>query len=236
MPKSRGKLISLSPKILIFDVDGVLVDVRGTYWKSALATMRLLTGKRPTYRELQEWKSKPGNNDDWAMVSNWATSLGFPTTYEQARDAFAKFYWGMDGHSGNVLNEKLLIKPKQIERWAQRFELDLFTGRTRQEFRYTFERWPATRFFRSVVTMDDVEKKKPHPEGLSKILDGRDPASALYLGDNIDDALASRDAGVIFIGILAPAEHGYRERAALFRQLGAAAVLPRVTQISRLLK
>jgi len=233
--KSRGKSIAFSPKILIFDVDGVLVDVRGTYWRSALDTMKFLTGKRPTYRELHKWKSKPGNNDDWAMVSNWATSLGFPTTYEQARDAFAKFYWGTDARPGNVLNEKLLITPRQIERWARRFELDLFTGRTRQEFNYTFERWKATRFFRSIVTMDDVEIKKPHPEGLFKILKGRDPASALYVGDNIDDALAARDAGVLFIGILLPGEHGYRARAAYFRQLGAATLLPRITYLSAVL-
>jgi HAD superfamily hydrolase (TIGR01548 family) len=233
---SRGKSIALSPKILIFDVDGVLVDVRATYWRSALDTMKYLTGKRPTYRELHKWKAKPGNNDDWAMVSRWASSLGVPTTYGQARDAFAKFYWGADGRSGNVRNEKLLITPKQIGRWARRFELNLFTGRTRQEFSYTFERWPATRFFRSIVTMDDVEKKKPHPEGLLKILKGRDPASAVYLGDNIDDALAARDAGVPFVGILVPGEHGARERASRFRQLGSVALLPRATQVSRLLK
>ena len=34
---------------LIFDVDGVLVDVRGTYWRSALQTVRHITGKRVTF-------------------------------------------------------------------------------------------------------------------------------------------------------------------------------------------
>ena len=41
------------------------------------------------------------------------------------------------------------------------------------------------------------------PEGLHKILAGRDPATALYLGDNIDDALAARAAGVPFMAIIA---------------------------------
>jgi len=49
--------------------------------------------------------------------------------------------------------------------------------------------------------MDDAEKK-PDPEGLRIILAGRDPGSALYLGDNIDDALAAKAAGVPFMGIL----------------------------------
>ena len=70
------KALRIQPKILIFDVDGVLVDVRATYWKSALETVRHLTGKRVTYAELHQWKSKPGFNDDWSMVAAWVTALG----------------------------------------------------------------------------------------------------------------------------------------------------------------
>jgi len=232
----RNKTFSTQPQILIFDVDGVLVDVRGTYWRSALETVRYLTGKRVTYSELHHWKSKPGFNDDWAMVSAWVTSLGKPISYEEARAAFERFYWGSDGKPGNVRNEKLIVTPRQIERWARRFELNLFTGRTRQEFSFTFERWPATKHFRTVVTMDDVQRVKPHPEGLQKILGERDPATALYLGDNIDDALAARDAGVPFMAIIAPGEHRFRPRAARFRELGALALLPRATNLNAWLR
>ncbi len=232
MPKSsRGKKL-VAPDILIFDVDGVLVDVRGTYWRSALDTVRHLTGKRVTYAELHKWKAKPGNNDDWAMVSSWVTSLGKPMNYEEAKRAFSKFYWGTPTRPGNVKNEKHLVSPVQIERWARRYELNLFTGRTRQEFAYTFKKWPGTKQFRMVVTMDDVEKMKPSPEGLYKILGRRDPKTALYLGDNIDDALAARDAGVPFMAIIAEGEHNYRARAKRFRELGALALLPKATELN----
>jgi HAD superfamily phosphatase len=230
------KLLEPAPQILIFDVDGVLVDVRESFWRSALQTVRSLTGKRVTWAELYKWKNKPGNNDDWSMVSNWATALGHPTRYEQARDAFQKFYWDSDGRPGNVRREKMLVTPKQVERWAQRFELDLFTGRTRQEFTYTFQRWAGMRYFRTVVTMDDVARKKPYPDGLLKILRGRDPSAALYVGDNIDDALAARAAGVRFMAILAPGVYGYRQRATKFRELGALALLPRATMLREWLK
>lgn len=222
------------PEILIFDVDGVLVDVRGTYWRSALQTVRYLTGKRVTYAELHNWKSKPGYNDDWRMTADWATSVGRPTTYEQAQEAFTRFYWGPqpDGRLGNVRNEKLLVTVRQIAAWAGRFELNLFTGRNRKEFSFTFEKWPGTAYFKRVVTMDDVERIKPDPQGLHKILGKRDAASALYLGDNIDDALAARDAGVPFMAIIAPGEHGYRARAQRFRDLGALALLPHATDLN----
>jgi HAD superfamily phosphatase len=226
------KTLPTLPQILIFDVDGVLVDVRRSYWLSALETMRCLTGKRVTWSELHKWKSMPGNNDDWSMVSNWATAVGLPTTYEEARDAFQQFYWGKNGKPGNVQKEKLLVTPRQIVRWAQRFELDLFTGRTRQEFSYTFDRWSATRHFRTVITMDDVKRKKPHPDGLLKILGRRDPATALYVGDNVDDALAARDAHVPFMAILPPGTFEYRKHAARFRELGALALLPRIIALN----
>jgi HAD superfamily phosphatase len=229
--RKSGRL--LNPQILIFDIDGVLIDVRGTYWRSGLETVRHLSGKRVTYAELFAWKSKPGYNDDWRMTADWVTSLGRPTTYEQARAAFEKFYWGTDGKPGNVRNEKFLISSRQIEGWADRYELNLFTGRTRQEYAYTFDRWPHVSHFKKVMTMDDVVKGKPDPEGLLKILSGRDPRSAVYVGDNIDDALAARDARVPFMAILPPGSYDYAKRAKRFRELGAVGLLPRVMALSK---
>ena len=207
------------------------MDVRQSFWLSALETMRFLTGKRVAWSELHKWKSKPGNNDDWNMVSNWATALGRPTTYEEARDVFQRFYWGQNGKPGNVRKEKLIVAPRQIEKWARRCELNLFTGRTRKEFSYTFDRWTASRHFRTVITMDDVPRKKPYPDGLLKILGGRDPETALYVGDNVDDALSARDARVPFVAILPAGTFEYRKRAARFRELGALALVPRVTAL-----
>lgn len=222
----------LDPKILIFDVDGVLVDVRETYWRSGLQTIEHLTGKRPTWGEFHEWKRQPGNNDDWNMVSRWATALGVPTSYEQAREAFQPFYWGSNGQPGNVEKEKWLVTPKLIERWASRRELNLFTGRTRQEFTYTFQKWPGAQSFRTVVTMDDA-KKKPDPEGLRVILGGREPASALYVGDNIDDALAARAASMPFVAVLSKKDADYRNRARRFRELGALGIMERARELDR---
>ena len=166
------------------------------------------------------------------MVSQWATARGVPTTYEAAREAFQPFYWGSNGKPGNVAKEKWLITPKLVEKWARRRELNLFTGRTRPEFAYSFERWPAAKYFRKVVTMDDAPKK-PHPDGLLAILGKRDPRSALYLGDNVDDALSAQAASVPFMAILPKASHDYRDRAKRFRDLGALTLLERARDLDR---
>jgi len=77
----------------------------------------------------------------------------------------------------------------------------------------------------AAVSIDDAPKK-PRPEGLPKILGGRDPGTTLYVGDNIDDALSARDARVPFMAMLPATTLEYRKRAAQFRELrgaGAAA-------------
>ena len=48
--------------------------------------------------------------------------------------------------------------------------------------------------FHDVVTVENVKRPKPSPDGLLRILKGRDPSMALYLGDNVDDALAAQAA------------------------------------------
>jgi HAD superfamily phosphatase len=211
----------INPEVLIFDVDGVLVDVKETYWRSGLQTIQALTGKKVTWAEFHDWKRQPGNNDDWMMVSRWATALGVPTTYEQARMAFQPFYW--------------LVTPRIIRKWASQRELNLFTGRTRQEFTYTFEHWPAAGCFRTVITMDDA-KKKPDPEGLRLILGKREPQAALYLGDNIDDALAAKAAGMPFMAILPKSAYDYRKRAEEFQELGALKLLERARDLEHWLE
>lgn len=233
-PATRKSKPKLNPQILIFDVDGVLIDVRESYWRSGLQTVQHLTGKKVTWAQLFEWKRKPGNNDDWQMVAEWATSLGVPTSYEQARVAFQPFYWGKNGKPGNVAREKFVVPQQLIRKWASDRELNLFTGRTRQEFSSTFDGWPATSAFRTVITMDDA-RKKPHPQGLRMILAGRDPRTALYVGDNIDDALAAKAARVPFMAILPKSSSDYRQRARQFRELGALELLDRARDLHRFL-
>src|SRR5262249_25752810 len=91
--------------------------------------------------------------------------------------------------------------------------------------------WHAGGPFTATVTMDDVVNGKPHPDGLIKILNGRDPRTALYMGDNIDDALAARDAGVPFLGVLAPGVTYHKSHDKKFRDLGALDLLPSVAAL-----
>jgi len=225
--------VKLAPEMLIFDVDGVLVDVRGSFHRSILDTVHFFTGRRVTYAQIQEWKSRSGYNDDWRLSTDWIASLGGETSYAEVKKQFMKFYWGENGRGGNVEREKWLVPVRRLERWARRVPLALFTGRTRTELSYTIDRMKVGRFFDSIVTMDDLENLKPHPEGLQRLLNGLAPRKALYLGDNVDDALSSRRARVPFLGVLPRGSEARRLRGATLRKLGAMRILDNVNELEK---
>ncbi len=218
------------PEILIFDVDSVLVDVRGSFHKSTLDTVRHYTGRKFRPADILRWKAQSGYNDDWKLTTDWICSLGVPVEYAEVKAQFQKFYWGVNGH-GNVSLEKWLVTTATLRRLAGRAELAVFTGRTRHELSHTFERADAVRYFQTIVTLDDVQRSKPHPEGLLKILRGREPCTALYLGDNVDDALAAKAAGVPFVGVLPRGSAARRVLGPRLREIGARTILHRAADV-----
>lgn len=226
--------MKLAPKLIIFDVDGVLVDVRGSFHRSILDTVHFFTGTRPPYAEIHQWKNRSGYNDDWRLTTDWVASLGSAVPYEEVKAQFQKFYWGTKAKPGNVARERWLITHARLERWSRRAELALFTGRTRRELRHTIEGTHASRIFRRAITMDDVKKGKPDPEGLRLLLSGTPRGEALYLGDNIDDALSAKRARVPFVGVLPHGSDAHRARAERLRELGAIEILHNVRDLEKL--
>ncbi len=228
--RRRKSTRGLRPQILIFDVDGVLVDVHESFHRTIIDTVRYFTGRRVTYAQIHEWKNHSGYNDDWKLTTDWVRALGHEVTYDEVFDRYNRIFWGENG-KGNVRRERWLVSPRDVARWARRYELAVFTGRSRQELSHTFDAWPGRQHFRRIVTAEDVRRGKPDPEGLLQVLERRDPAIALYLGDNIDDAVAARAAGVPFVGVLATGSLAHRKRAAGLKKLGALAILHHVREL-----
>jgi HAD superfamily phosphatase len=225
--------MKLAPQLIIFDVDGVLVDVRGSFHRSILDTVRHFTGRRMTYADIQQWKRRSGYNDDWRLTTDWCNSLGKKVTYRQVKRQFQKFYWGENGARGNVSRERWLVPRRRLERWAKRAELTLFTGRTRRELTYTLDHFGVAHMFPRTVTMDDVERLKPDPEGIHFLLGKVAPRNALYLGDVLDDALAARSARVPFVGVLPRGSEAHRVRSAQLRKHGARLILNDANELER---
>ena len=58
-------------------------------------------------------------------------------------------------------------------------------------------------FFEVIITLDEVENAKPHPEPIEKALValGSSPEEAIMIGDNHHDILAGKNAGVLSAGV-----------------------------------
>lgn len=218
------------PLLIIFDVDGVLVDTRGSFQRTTLQTVRLFTGKRVTRAELHRWKNRPGFNDDWKLSHVWIRSLGADYSYDEIKKRFMELYWGKN-ENGNVARERWLVTKPMLRELAKSAELAIFTGRTLHELNYTLDRNKVRNFFGTIVTVESVRKGKPDPEGLFTILNGHPASSAVYVGDNVDDALAARAARMPFVGVLPVRSEERRQRAVRLRELGALTILDRVSNL-----
>jgi HAD superfamily hydrolase (TIGR01548 family) len=219
------------PAVIIFDVDGVLVDVRGSFLKTTLETVEFFIGKKVTAAGWYAWKNKPGYNDDWKLSTAWVHSLGGQAQFEEVKRKFVELYWGQNS-DGNVRNEKWLLPLAALRALARHAELAIFTGRTRRELKYTLNRHKSSAFWTHIITVEDVKLPKPDPEGLLKILGNRDPREALYIGDNVDDALAAKAARIPFVGVLSQRGQERRHRAARLCELGALAILSNIKELA----
>ena len=54
--------------LLVFDMDGVLVEVTESYRAAIQQTVLHFSGGEPSREEIQEWKNRGGGwNDDWKL-------------------------------------------------------------------------------------------------------------------------------------------------------------------------
>ncbi len=220
--------------LIVFDMDGVLVDVSESYRAAIQATVLHFTGTEPTNDEVQVWKNRGGYNDDWKLSHRMIRELGEEVAYDDVVGRFQQIFLGDagtgDAMNGLILRERWLAAEGLLERLATNHTLAIFTGRLGWEAYLTLDRF-ARGLFHPVVGVDHVTHAKPHPEGLHKIRAEVPHRKAWYLGDTVDDARASRAAGVPFIGIASPAAPRHDELVRLLRDEGAVAVLDDINSL-----
>jgi HAD superfamily hydrolase (TIGR01548 family) len=215
--------------LIIFDMDGVLVEVTESYRATIQATVKHFTGYEPTRPEIQDWKNRGGWNDDWQLSHRMIQERGGTESYQEVVDYFQKLFLG-ENNDGMISREEWIAKDGLFKRLAVNHKLAIFTGRLGWEAQITLNRFlPGV--FDPIVGSDSVANLKPHPEGLIKICTTTEHGKCWYLGDTVDDARASKAAGVPFIGIAARANPRYDELVRLLNAEGAIAVLDDINSL-----
>ncbi|GIU76233.1 MAG: haloacid dehalogenase [Bryobacteraceae bacterium] len=224
----------MSLPVLVFDMDGVLVDVTGSYRAAIAETIRHFTGIAPDADSIQEWKLRGGYNNDWVLCHHYCRELGVELPYDRVVEYFNRVFFG-DNRDGFISREVWLPRDGLLERLGRSYRLAIFTGRNREELDATLDRFSPGPVFDPIVTADDVRRGKPAPDGLIEIARQTGAPIAAFVGDTVDDGMSARDAGVPFIGVAAPDAPRREELTAALRGAGAMAVIENVNQIEEVL-
>lgn len=203
--------------MVIFDIDGVVRDVGGSYRRALADTVEHFTqGKyRPTPEDIDRLKSEGTWNNDWEasqeLIKRYLQSHppeipkdnpdNSPVTYPEIVQFFQSRYRGSDPENWNgyICSEPLLVEPAYLESLTQAgIKWGFFSGATRgsAEFVLTKRLGLSSPV---LVAMEDAPGK-PNPTGLFQtvaILADQTPRLAsnldpnpepvIYLGDTVAD-------------------------------------------------
>ena len=246
--------------IVIFDIDGVVRDVGGSYRRALADTVEKFTGGqwRPSALEIDELKGEGSWNNDWEasqeLVYRYFAAQGQPRRelsldYPTLVAFFQSRYRGTDPYQwdGYICQEPLLLEPAYLEsltkagiRWG------FFSGATRASATYVLQhRLGLTDPV--LVAMEDAPGK-PDPTGLlaAMALLGEDPTArspVIYVGDTVADMYTVDRAsqvqgdrtwigvGVLPPHVLAPADRRAAYSATL-QTAGAQIVLGNVQELT----
>jgi HAD superfamily phosphatase len=92
----------MSKPLLVFDMDGVLVDVTESYRETIARTVEHFTGVKPTREQIQDYKNQGGHNDDWKLSHRIIRHAGVEVAFESVKDYFQSIFLG-NGSDGLML-------------------------------------------------------------------------------------------------------------------------------------
>jgi HAD superfamily phosphatase len=199
--------------IAVFDIDGVIRDVGGSYRRALADTVEQFTGGqfRPTPQDIDALKAEGCWNNDWEasqeFIWRYFEGVGQPRSevtlvFEELVDFFQHRYRGpvLDDPTqwtGYIAHEPLLVEAAYFEHLAQHdIAWGFFSGATRGSAAFVLEHRLGLEA-PLLVAMHDAPGK-PDPVGLFHVaeqLNSDQPAvPVLYVGDTVADMQTVQNA------------------------------------------
>jgi HAD superfamily phosphatase len=231
----NGQTTQAPPDVLVFDIDGVLVEVTRSYREAIRETVLHFTGNLVSHDLIQDFKDAGGWNNDWLLSHRLITDRGKKIDYADVVDYFNQVFLG-ENHDGLIRFEEWVPSPGFFERLSERARLAIFTGRAKFEADVTLGRHAKGVRFEPLITDDSVSNPKPAPDGLLLIQSQYPGKTLWYLGDTVDDARSAHSANIPFIGVSMRHNPRHQEIAGALKELGAFTVLSDVNQLEALVE
>ena len=229
---------------ILFDMDGVLVDVSRSYRRAIEETVEHFTGRKILPGTIQRYKNNVGFSNDWKLTHAIITDTGMSIPISRVITEFQRRYRG-ENWDGFVSEEPSLISSNTLEELhALDYIMGIVTGRPDAEAQWTINRFGWKSYFPLVVAREKQEgREKPDAFPLKRalaILDAAGhrlkPETCLYVGDTIDDMIATRSAGMWAVGIVPPYVENQHELETLLFKNGAHVVIHNPGQLPELIR
>lgn len=224
-----------APEVLVFDMDGVLVEVSESYREAIRETVRHFTGEDVSHDEIQDFKNAGGWNNDWLLSHRLIADRGRSVEYADVVAFFNHVFLG-ENDDGLIRRERWMPKDGLLERLGERATLAIFTGRAKFEADATLGRYARNIEFRPIITDESVANPKPAPDGLHLIQQQHPGKSIWYFGDTVDDARSAQSAGVPFVGVSMPQNPRHREISDRLREFGAVTIIADINELDSLVE
>lgn len=179
-------------KAIIFDFDGTIADTLPVCFYAFQAVFKEFDKIEVNSDEI---KAMFGPSETGIIRENLMDS-----NHEKAIELYYEKYG--EKHRELVLDNEeitdllLLLKRKG-------YKLGIVTGKASRSLRISLECLNMNDLFDVIITGDDVDIPKPHPEGVNKALEQLNikNTEAVFLGDSNADILAGKQANVHTIGV-----------------------------------
>jgi len=223
----------LEPQAIVFDLDGVIADVRESQ-RAAMMETAAAYGVRVTMEDIEAALRAGDAANDWIVTQRLIEARGTQADLETVTARFQNRYLGTNGVPGLRERERLIVPRAVLERLSKRLPLAVVTGRPRGEARWFLERMEIADLFGAVVCMEDAARK-PDPAPVRLALERLGVRRAWMVGNTPDDIRAAAGTGVVPLGVVAPGDD-LTATAAGLTGAGAARVLDRVADLEELLR
>ncbi len=184
----------LRSKIMLFDLDGTLIDSTEAILESFAKAYAKCGGDVPADENIKKLIGLPLELMFVKLGVDEANAMAYVTAYKE--------------HYRTIHTQKTTLLPNVQEAITIAHKcarLGVVTTKTSKYSRELLEHFDLMKYFDVLIGSEDVTHFKPHPEPILKALDllGYSYGTVTYMiGDTISDILAAQEADIASIGVL----------------------------------
>lgn len=189
-------MIDISSKeLVIFDFDGTIADTLPLCFESFRQTFQYYNNENLSDNQIE---ALFGSSEE--SIIRKRLSNNSEKTILEAIDYYFEVYEARHDEYLSEIDHRIL---QTIKKMGSKKKVAIFTGKGKRGLSISLDKLGYSNVFNYIVSDDDVNNSKPHPEGLNKIVDlfKINRSKCVFFGDSEADIKSGIAAGIETIGV-----------------------------------